>query len=115
MSEKAISTQLLLTISEENLYPKLITQLNRDFNLAGIDEEFYLNIKPETLLNYLNTIVYNLRNHNYPDYLNLLYRVDVSEIQLKQIENTDLEQMSNQVSLLILKRECQKVLIRNKL
>ncbi len=115
MSNIETSNQLLLQVSKENLYPKLIAQLNKDFNLAGIDEAFSLNIKPETLLNYLNTIIYDLINHNYSDYLNLLYRVDVSEIHLKQIENTDLNQMSNQVSYLILKRECQKILIKNKL
>lgn len=114
MSDLSTSPQLLLQVSKENLYPKLIAQLNKDFSLSGLEEVFYLESNPEELLNYLNRIINDLIRNQFSDYLNLLYRVDVSEAQLKKIENTDVEQMSNQVSFLILKRECQKILIRNR-
>jgi len=44
----------------------------------------------------------------------LLYIVDVAEDQIKKLDGSDLVELSEQVSFLILKREWQKVWFRNK-
>ena len=108
------SSELLIKISNDNLYPKLIEQLNKDFRLAGIFEELALTIKPEKLHAYLSEVICKVMTHHFSEYLSLLYRVDISESQIKKLKGLDIEQMSNQVSFLILQRECQKVWIRNK-
>ncbi len=114
MLDSIKSAQLLVKISSDKLYPKLIEQLNKDFRLAGIFEELPLTIKPKQLHAHLSEVICQIMTHHFSDYLNLLYRVDISEVQIKKLKGLDVEQMSNQVALLILQRECQKVLIRNR-
>ena len=56
-------------------------------------------------------VIKELIKRNYLEYLNLMYRIDVSENKLKDIDISNV----NQIVYLILKREWQKVYIRNKL
>lgn len=88
---------------------KLIGQLNKDFQMIGIEEEFSLEITPKLLISLLQNAIHELMNNNYSEYLNLMYRIDVSENQLKQIDTSD----TKQIVYLILKREWQKVWIRS--
>lgn len=103
--------QLISEIPSNQLYIKLIEQLNKDFQMTGIEEEFSLKITPKSLISQLQNAIQNLITKNYSEYLNLMYRVDVSEKQLKKMHIPDIEQ----VAYLILKREWQKVWIRSKL
>ena len=50
----------------------------------------------------------------FAEYLNLLYIIDVSEAEIKKLDGSDLIQLAEQVTFLILKREWQKVWFRNK-
>ena len=56
---------------------------------------------------------YQLKKH-YPEYLNLLYIVDVPEEQIKQLDGSDLVQLAEEVAFVLLKREWQKVWYRAK-
>ncbi|PHR73582.1 MAG: hypothetical protein COA67_02305 [Lutibacter sp.] len=104
------SFQFLSEIPENHLYIKLIEQLNKDFQMTGIDKEFSLDTTPKLLIIQLQGSIHKLISSNYSEYLNLMYRIDVSENQLKKIDVSDFEQ----VVYLILKREWQKVWIRSK-
>jgi hypothetical protein len=104
------SFQLLSKISINQLYIKLIKQLNKDFQTTGIEVFFSLEITPKQLVNQLQDSIIRLINSNYSEFLNLMYRIDVSENHLKQIEISEIEQ----IIYLILKREWQKVWIRSK-
>lgn len=115
MSNFDSSLRIFDDITENNLYPKLLDQLNKDFQLAGIDDEIDNAVPVTELHHQLTTIIYGLINHNFSDYLNLLYRVDISEYEIKSRDGSDIEKLSEQVSILILKRECQKVWLRNTL
>lgn len=115
MSDIITSNQLLLNISDDGLYLKLIEQLNKDFGLSGITYQFELNSNPKELGGLLQHEIYDLITHNFSDYLNLLYRIDISENEIKKIDGSDIEKLSENVSILILQRECKKVWIRNKL
>ena len=111
-----ISTENLLAEAEkENLYQKLIEQLNKDFNLANES----IDIPGHTLADDVKTIlhekVYRLIQYKFTEYLNLLYIVDVSESEIKKLDGSDISALSGQVAFLILKREWQKVWFRNKL
>ena len=55
-----------------------------------------------------------LISEKFSDYLNLLYIIDVPEMQVKQLDGSDTLVLSEQVAFLILKREWQKVWFRNK-
>ena len=97
-----------------NLYPKLVQQLNKDLLYANVNRQFDDAVLPESLKLMLHETVYKLINEKFADYLNLLYIIDVPEHQIKQLDGSDILQLSGQVTFLILKREWQKVWFRNK-
>lgn len=109
------NTDLLLCEAEaENLYLKLIEQINKDFNLANESIDFPLSTKPTELKVQLHEKIYRLIQYKFAEYLNLLYIIDVAEDQIKKLDGSDVAALSEQVAFLILKREWQKVWFRNK-
>jgi hypothetical protein len=110
-----LSTDNLLSEAEkEDLYLKLIEQINKDFNLANEGIDFPASTKPEELKIQLHEKIYRLIQYKFAEYLNLLYIIDVSEDQIKKLDGSDIMELSKQVAFLILKREWQKVWFRNK-
>lgn len=96
-----------------DLYQKLVQQLNKDLLYANINLQFDDNVLPESLKLMLHETVFKLIQEKFTDYLNLLYIIDVSEEQIKQLDGSDILQLSAQVTFLILKREWQKVWFRH--
>ena len=109
------TNQLLSEAEKEELYLKLIEQINKDFNFANEAVDFPLSITPEELKSQLHEKIYRLIQYKFAEYLNLLYVVDVSESEVKSLDGSDLMLLSEQVAFLILKREWQKVWFRNRL
>jgi hypothetical protein len=110
-----ISTDSLLSEAEkENLYQKLIEQLNKDFNFANEPVDFHTSTKPEELKVQLHEKIYRLIQYKFAEYLSLLYIVDVPEDQVKKLDGSDIMELSEQVSFLILKREWMKVWFRSR-
>lgn len=96
-----------------NLYIKLLEQINKDFNLANESVDFPLSTSPNELKVQLHEKLYRLIQYKFAEYLNLLYIIDVAEDQIKSLDGTDLVQLSEQVTFLVLKREWQKVWFKN--
>jgi len=114
MSEADNSLQIFSKIESANLYSKLIEQLNKDFVFSGLASGFSIEILPKELLSHLTQLLIDLVTNNFSDYLNLLYRIDISEREIKKLDGSNIEKMCEQVALLIVQRECQKVWLRNK-
>lgn len=109
------TADLLLAEAEtENLYQKLIEQINKDFNLSNEPVDFPKSTSPEELKIQLHEKIYRLIQYKFAEYLNLLYIIDVSEDQIKKLDGSDISELAGQVSFLVLKREWQKVWFRNK-
>ena len=108
------SDLLLNEAQDENLYLKLIEQINKDFNLANEAVDFPMSSTPEELKLQLHEKIYRLIQYKFAEYLNLLYIIDVSEAEIKKLDGSDLVMLAEQVAFLILKREWQKVWFRNK-
>ncbi len=108
------SDHLLSEAEKENLYFKLIEQLNKDFNLANEAIDIPQSTSPVALKIQLHEKIYRLIQYKYTELLNLLYIIDVPEENLKQLDGADTAVLSEQVSFLILKREWMKVWFRNK-
>lgn len=106
---------LFLLASAENLYEKLVLQLNKDFNLANESLDVEVSVLPIELKSILHEKIYKLIQYKFAEYLNLLYIIDVPEKEIKQLNGSDLVNLSKQVAFIILKREWQKVWFRNKL
>ncbi len=110
------NTDLLLSEAQkEQLYLKLVEQINKDFSLANESIDFDTNISPIDLKIQLQEKIYKLIQYKFAEYLNLLYIIDVSENLIKNLDGSDIYELSEQVSFLILKREWQKVWFRNRL
>lgn len=109
-----ISTdELLSNAQKENLYSKLIDQINKDFNLANEAIDFPQSTTPNELKIQLHEKVYRLIQLKYTELLNLLYVIDVPEDTIKQLNGSDTVELSEQIAFLILKREWMKVWFRN--
>ena len=109
------NTDLLLTAAaDENLYAKLLEQLNKDFNLANEPVDFPASTSPDELKVQLHEKIYRLIHFRFAEYLNLLYIIDVPENQVKQLDGSDIGELAKEVAFLILKREWQKVWFRNR-
>lgn len=104
---------LLSEAEKEQLYLKLVEQVNKDFNFANEPIDLPISITPEELKSALHDKIYRLIQYKFVEYLNLLYIVDVPEEQVKQLDGTDVFEMSHQVAFLVLKREWMKVWFRN--
>lgn len=110
-----ISTDELLSQAEsESLYQKLMEQINKDFNLANEPVDFPKSTTPHELKIQLHEKIYRLIQYKFAEYLNLLYIIDVPEDQVKKLDGSDILQLSEQVSFLILRREWMKVWFRNR-
>jgi len=103
---------IIIEANQNDLYNKLIQQLNKDFLFANIDLDFNEDILPTRLKQILHETIYKLIQEKFADYLNLLYIIDVSEIKIKKLNGNDTLLLSEQVTFLILQREWQKVWFR---
>lgn len=103
------SLELLKSIEVENLYLRLIEQLNKDFQLANVAVSFDITNSPVQLKKQLFAVLLNLITNQYDDYLNLLYRIDVPESELAKLINDNLTASMEEITYLVLKREYQKV------
>ncbi|UUC46025.1 hypothetical protein [Flavobacterium cerinum] len=111
-----LNTDLLLSEAQkEDLYRKLVEQINKDFTLANESLDLDVSISPIDLKLRLHDKIYQLIQFKFAEYLNLLYIIDVPEEQVKSLDGSDIVELAEQVAFLVLKREWQKVWFRNKL
>lgn len=99
--------------SKQQLYKMLIEQLEKDFNFSGIALNIRKNCAPEKLVESLENRLKQLINSDFTGYLNLLYRIDVSETEIRKTDGSNIDVLVNQVCFLILRREWQKVWMRS--
>ncbi len=109
MSDLILNQVLEVTPSQE-IYQKLIQQLDKDFRFTGISYDFET-IEPQYLMNALVDVVEHLLSKEYATFLNLLYRIDIPESKVKPIDGYTLEQS---IAILIVKRQWLKVQLRMK-
>jgi hypothetical protein len=106
--------ELLQTAEKEELYQKLIEQINKDFNLANEGVDIPNSTSAHELKVQLHEKIYRLIQYKFAEYLNLLYIIDVPEDQVKKLDGSDILELSEQVAFLVLKREWMKVWYRNR-
>ena len=104
---------LIETANQLDLYQKLIKQLNKDLSLANIDLDFDEAVLPSSLKLILQETLFKLIQNKFSEYLNLLYIVDVSEQKLRELDGSDILNLSEEITFLVLQREWQKVWLRN--
>jgi hypothetical protein len=105
--------ELLSNAQKENLYQKLIDQINKDFNLANEAIDFPQSTTPQELKIQIHEKIFRLIQYKYTELLNLLYIIDVPENTVKQLDGSDTVELSEQIAFIVLKREWMKVWFRN--
>ncbi|WP_350292744.1 hypothetical protein [uncultured Croceitalea sp.] len=106
--------EILEEAQKLGLFEKLLTQLEKDFELANVEWHPLSPISFESLVTQLQEKFYVLLLEKFSDYLNLLYVIDVPEKEFKEIKSSDVVEISKEVSFLILKRIFQKVWLKAK-
>lgn len=106
--------QLVAFSSQKKLYKLLLEQLEKDFNFAGVPIQIRKNCAPGKLVEILQQEIRKLILYDFAGYLNLLYRIDVAEKEIKGIDGSDISLLTQEVCFLILKREWQKVWMRSR-
>ncbi|WP_300566591.1 hypothetical protein, partial [Flavobacterium sp.] len=92
------NTDLLLSEAQkEELYIKLVEQINKDFTSANESIDFPISVSPIELKLQLHEKIYRLIQYKFAEYLNLLYIIDVPEDQIKKLDGSDLVELSEQV------------------
>ena len=102
-------------LSSKGLFDTFKKQLAKDFEQSNFPSEFVDGLEPD--YNSIHSkIAFELQRHEKKsdfNLMNLLYRIDISEHQLKQYLNKDKnESHFNVIAELIIKRVLQKVVIR---
>ena len=100
-------------LSRTELFDAFKKQLAKDFQQSNFAVEFVDALEPEYSTIHQKIVFELQRNENNADLMNLLYRVDISEAQLKRYlgEAKEVNHFSV-LSELIIKRELQKVVIK---
>lgn len=91
-------------------------QIIKDFDMFGLEIKFSGNAYNayEELFDQIEPQIDKLIHNNPQKFMGILYRIDLSDEQLKKaVESNSTEPFSAIVSDLIIKRELQKVVIRN--
>lgn len=103
------SLELLIHSQDLQLYYKLINQLNKDFKLTNINVNFSNNENPKELKKSLLLSIETLIKNDFIKFTNLLYTIDINENDAKNYQHLNLNEYSEKVVFLILKRILQKV------
>lgn len=111
---KDTSFLLLKEIENKQLLTELIHQLNKDFKLSGLDFQLAEEVEVKELVTELRLILLRMITDDFGDYLNFLYRVDVSENKLKSNKEIDPNKIATAVTQMVLEREWQKVWFKNR-
>ena len=110
-----MTPNVLDSLAKPDLFEKFKTQLNRDFELCGF-LEYAPQIKTNDLQHIYNEVLNSITQLEKKDsggLMNLLYRIDLTELQIKNAANTEPERALQQIMAeLIIKRILQKVILK---
>ncbi len=112
VSDFSDSHELLHAAVREKQYPGLMAQLSKDFSRANVSIGLHDELTPRELHAVLREKVYCLILEAFPDYLNLMYFVDVPEKAFRELIFSDVVEVADQVVFLILRREMQKLKLK---
>ena len=112
--KKNESLALLHTVDRESLLPQLITQINKDARLSGLDLELDQKSASTQIVDALAGQIRNLLQNHFNAYLNFLYRVDIPEARMLVHEEQSMDEVVAHATLQVLSREWEKVWFKNK-
>jgi hypothetical protein len=109
-------TDLSQYINRLDLIKDTANQIIKDFDMFGLEIKFSGNAYNayEELFDQIEPHIDQLVHSNQQKFMGILYRIDLSDVQIKKaVQENSSEPFSAIVTDLIIKRELQKVVIRN--
>ena len=109
-------TDLSNYINRLDLIKDTANQIIKDFDMFGLEVKFSGNAYNayEELFDQVQPHIDQLIHSNQQKFMGILYRIDLSDVQIKKaVQENSSEPFSEIVTDLIIKRELQKVVIRN--
>ncbi len=109
-------TNLSQYFNRLDLIKDTANQIIKDFDMFGMDIKFSGNAYNayEELFDQIEPHINKLISSNQQKFMGILYRIDLSDVQIKKaVEENASESFSEIITDLIIKRELQKVVIRN--
>ena len=106
---------LINKLESSNLIKPLVEQIKKDAHLSGLDFHCSTEISAALLIKTVYDFLLNLIVNDFGAYLNFLYRVDLSEKELKSIDHIEPKDICREVTYLLLKREWQKVYFKSRI
>jgi hypothetical protein len=109
-------TDLSIYINRLDLIKDTANQIIKDFDMFGMEIKFSGNAYNayEELFEQIEPNINKLIQSNQQKFMGILYRIDLSDEQIKKaVTENSIEPFSCIVTDLIIKRELQKVVIRN--
>ncbi len=103
-------------INRLDLIKDTADQIIKDFDMFGMEIKFSGNAYNayEELFDQIEPHIDKLIGSNQKKFMGILYRIDLSDVQIKKAVNENLsEPFTSIITDLIIKRELQKVVIRN--
>ncbi len=94
---------------------ELIRQLNKDLSMSGVDHSIGEELSPGEVVDSLKEILEGLVRDDFQGFLNLLYRVDVPQSKMSRSEESTFSEYIDRSAYELLKREWQKIWIRNRI
>ncbi|MBW3518298.1 hypothetical protein [Flavobacterium sp. NKUCC04_CG] len=104
-------------VENRELFQQLLLQLQKDFLMATQLEVFVQVDTAAEMVNELYRQLLRLVETDVSKFSSLFYRIDISEVVVEelQLRGLDLEAYLQALTIIILKREWQKICFRNKL
>ena len=109
-------TDLTPYFNRLDLIKDTANQIIKDFDMFGMEVKFSGNAYNayEELFEQIEPHISTLISNNQSKFMGILYRIDLSDTQIKKaVEENASESFSEIITDLIIKRELQKVVIRN--
>ncbi|MGB5244678.1 MAG: hypothetical protein WBN50_13755 [Lutimonas sp.] len=113
MKPVQFSIDEFIAINNLDLIEKIISQLNKDFNLSGNDFELETDLSPQQLIESLGNFVRDSLEKNVEGLMNLLYRIDVPESEMREAFK-EINQLDEKLVYIILSKEYFKIYFRNR-
>jgi hypothetical protein len=110
----SFSLSQLTDTKEKEILPNIIMQINKDLQLSGNQYEIDEQCTAQQLVTDLGNIIQKLLQTDFSGLLNLFYRMDIPESLLLKMMNEAPDDLTQNLTLLVLKKEWMKVWLRNK-
>ncbi|MFT6370528.1 MAG: hypothetical protein ACJAWH_001611 [Maribacter sp.] len=108
------SESVMKCAQSQGLYDALAVQIKKDFSRVNLELVISKHPKPRELQTVIREKIYLLLMERFPEYLNVMYAVDIPERAFRNLKITDTVDVAEQVTFLVLKRELQKVVLKEK-